>query len=78
MPRDSYVKNYPDPKDRHRALQQRSLARGYLVLRARNFAAHRGTAADVLGHVMIFDLAGNTQAGPFDLDRAERWIGGMR
>lgn len=76
MPPDSYKINYPPPSDRLGAFQQRLRRRGdgLKALRARNFHDLRGTAADLLNHVVIFDRIDQRLAGPMSVEDAEAWV----
>ena len=67
-------RNTPPADNPHNATQQRGRRLGVHILKARNFAAYRGTSADHLGHVAIYDFEGNKLAGPFDLEAADAWL----
>ena len=73
MPLTTYYRS-KEPDNPLDALQQKARRLGFHALRARNFAAFRNTTADLLGEVLIYDGSGNQQAGPFDLEAADKWL----
>jgi hypothetical protein len=70
----SVYHRHTQPENPLGALQQKARRQGFHLLRARNFAAFRGTTADLLGQVLIYDASGNQLAGPFDLEAADKWL----